>query len=125
MRKFAFVLVAALITAPETMVGTLIAINIAFIIYMIALRPRTMPYMIFDLIIEFVLLAFEVFLLVYLVLDGPKVAMMSIVAHVVGFITANLSIFTAIILNLIAYYKIFLCIKDLISHIKDKVAERQ
>ena len=124
-RKFAFVLVAALITAPETMVGTLIAINIAFIIYMIALRPRTMPYMIFDLIIEFVLLAFEVFLLVYLVLDGPKVAMMSIVAHVVGFITANLSIFTAIILNLIAYYKIFLCIKDLISHIKDKVAERQ
>ena len=84
-----------------------------------------MPYMIFDLIIEFVLLAFEVFLLVYLVLDGPKVAMMSIVAHVVGFITANLSIFTAIILNLIAYYKIFLCIKDLISHIKDKVAERQ
>ena len=124
-RKSAFVLVAALITAPETMVGTLIAINIAFIIYMIALRPRTMPYMIFDLIIEFVLLAFEVFLLVYLVLDGPKVAMMSIVAHVVGFITANLSIFTAIILNLIAYYKIFLCIKDLISHIKDKVAERQ
>ena len=118
MRKFAFVLVAALITAPETMVGTLIAINIAFIIYMIALRPRTMPYMIFDLIIEFVLLAFEVFLLVYLVLDGPKVAMMSIVAHVVGFITANLSIFTAIILNLIAYYKIFLCIKDLISHTK-------
>ncbi len=83
-----------------------------------------MPYLIFDLVIEFVLLAFEVFLLVYLVMDGSKVAMMSIVAHAVGFITANLSLITAIVLNLIAYYKIFLCIKDLISHLKEKAAER-
>lgn len=52
-------------------------------------------------------------------------AIMSIVAHVIGFITANLSIITAIILNLIAYYRIFLCIKDLISHIRQKAAERQ
>jgi hypothetical protein len=51
-------------------------------------------------------------------MDGPKVAMMSIVTHVVGFITANLSIIVAIVLNLIAYYKIFLCIKDLIAHLK-------
>ena len=86
--------------------------------YIIALRPREMPYLIFDLIIEFVLLAFEGFLLVYLILDGPKIAMMSIITHAVGFITANLSLITAIVLNLIAYYKIFLCIKDLISHLR-------
>jgi len=77
-----------------------------------------MPYLVFDLIIEFVMLIFEGFLLVYLILDGPKIAMMSIVAHAVGFVTANLSLITAIILNLIAYYKIFLCIKDLISHLR-------
>lgn len=83
-----------------------------------------MPYIVFDLIIEFVLLAFEVFLLVYLAMDGSKIAMMSIVTHAVGFITANLSLITAIVLNLIAYYKIFLCIKDLIFHLREKAAER-
>ena len=77
-----------------------------------------MPYLIFDLIIELVLLAFEGFLLVYLIMDGSKVAMMSIITHAVGFITANLSLITAIVLNLIAYYKIFLYIKNLISHLR-------
>lgn len=117
-------MVAALVPDPVTMVAILIAINVAFIIYMIALRPRVMPYIIFDLVIEFVLLAFEVFLLVYLAMDGSKIAMMSIVTHAVGFITANLSLITAIVLNLIAYYKIFLCIKDLIFHLREKAAER-
>ena len=56
--KFSFILVAALVPDPVTMVAILIAINVAFIIYMIALRPRVMPYIVFDLIIEFVLLAF-------------------------------------------------------------------
>jgi len=50
-RKFAFVVVAAIVTEPVNTVSILIAINVLFIIYMIALRPRTMPYMIFDLII--------------------------------------------------------------------------
>jgi len=58
LRKFGFVIVTALVTDPTTLVGTLIGLNIAFIVYMIALKPRKMPYMIFDLIIEFVLLAF-------------------------------------------------------------------
>jgi len=117
-RKFLFVMVAAIVSDPVHMVAILIAINVLFIMYIIALRPRTMPYLIFDLIIEFVLLAFEGFLLVYLILDGPKIAMMSIITHAVGFVTANLSLITAIVLNLIAYYKIFLCIKDLISHLR-------
>lgn len=51
-------MVAAIVTDPVQMVVILIAINIVFIMYIIALRPREMPYLIFDLIIEFVLLAF-------------------------------------------------------------------
>jgi hypothetical protein len=123
-RKLAFVLIAAIVQDPVTLVVILIAINVLFIVYIIVLKPREMPYLIFDLIIEFVLLAFESFLLVYLILDGSRVAMMSIVAHAVAFITANLSLLTAIVLNLIAYFKIFLCIKDLISHLREKAAER-
>lgn len=57
-RKLLFVMVAAIVTDPVQMVVILIAINIVFIMYIIALRPREMPYLIFDLIIEFVLLAF-------------------------------------------------------------------
>lgn len=50
-RKLLFIFCAALIQTPTNMVSTLIAINVAFIIYMIALKPRTMPYLLFDLII--------------------------------------------------------------------------
>ena len=69
-----------------------------------------MPYMVFDFIIEFILLFFEIFMLVYLSIDSARVTAMSIVPHAVGFITANLSIVIGIILNLYAYYKIFMCI---------------
>lgn len=71
------------------------------------------------------LLAFEIFLFVYLILDGSKIAMMSIVTHAIGFIFANISLIVAIILNLVAYYNIFLCIKDLLAHIAEKAAERK
>ena len=57
-------------------------------------------------------------------MDGGKIAVMSIITHALGFITANLSLITAIVLNLIAYYKIFQCIKDLIAHIADKANEK-
>jgi hypothetical protein len=117
-----FVLVASLVADPVNMVAILIALNIAFIIYIIALKPRTMPYLVFDLVIEFVLLTFEVFLLAYLSMEGSRIAIMSIMTHIIGFVTANISLFVAIILNLMAYYKIFLCIKDLIGHIRVKAA---
>jgi hypothetical protein len=45
---------------------------------------------------------------------------MSIATHAVGFITANLSLIVAIILNLIAYYKIFMCLYDLYKHLQEK-----
>lgn len=80
-----------------------------------------MPYMIFDFIVEGVMLAFEIFMVVYMVLDSVKINAMTIVTHAFGFITANLSIIVAIVLNIVAYYKIFMCIYELYQHIKEKV----
>lgn len=80
--------------------------------------PRVMPYIVFDFIIEGVLLVFEIIMLAYLATSGSKISGISIGAHAFGFITANLSIIVAIILNLIAYYKIFMCIYDLYQHLK-------
>lgn len=117
-RKFLYVLVLAVCPFPVTTLAILIGINIVFIGYMAALRPRSMPYMIFDFIIEGVLLAFEIFMMVYISLNPNIVSGMSIATHFIGFLTANISIIAAIILNLIAYYKIFICIKDLVAHLK-------
>lgn len=83
-----------------------------------------MPYLVIDLVIEFVLLFFEVFMLVYIEINGSQVAIMSIITHAIGFIMANLSLIAAIILNLIAYYKIFCCIYDLYKHLKEKMEEK-
>jgi hypothetical protein len=57
-------------------------------------------------------------MLVYMVLSSVKITPMSIATHAFGFITANLSIIVAIILNIIAYYKIFMCIYELVQHLK-------
>jgi hypothetical protein len=106
-RKFIFVVIVVAVSDPITLVSILIGLNVVFIIYMFALRPRIMPYLAFDFVIEFVLLFFEVFLLTYLMLNGASISIMSIIAHGIGFLTANLSLVIAIVLNLIAYYKIF------------------
>jgi hypothetical protein len=124
-RKFLFALVVGVAADPITAVSTLLALNIVFIVYMFVFRPRLMPYMVFDFIIEFVLLFFEIFMLVYLVIDGSKIDAMSIITHSVGFITANLSIIIAIVLNLYAYFKIFMCIYELVQHVKEKLEEKE
>lgn len=124
-RKFLFALVVGVAADPITAVSTLLALNIIFIVYMFVFRPRLMPYMVFDFIIEFVLLFFEIFMLVYLVIDGSKIDAMSIITHAVGFITANLSIILAIVLNLYAYFKIFMCIYELVQHVKEKLEEKE
>jgi hypothetical protein len=46
----------------------------------------------------------------YVIMDAAKITAISITTHAFGFITANLSIIIAIVLNIVAYYKIFLCI---------------
>ena len=50
---------------------------------------------------------------------------MSIVTHAMGFLVANLSLIVAIILNLIAYYKIIMCCYDLYKHLKEKAEEKE
>ena len=124
-RKFLFVLVIAVSTNPITTISVLIALNVLFIVYLAVFRPRLMPYLVFDFIIEGVLLFFEIFMLVYLVVGGANISVMSIVAHAVGFIMANLSLLIAIILNLIAYYKIFMCLYELYKHLKEKAEEKE
>ena len=57
-RKFLFVLIVAVCPNPVVSLGILIGLNVIFIVYMAALRPRLMPYMILDFIIEGVMLAF-------------------------------------------------------------------
>ena len=98
----AFVLVVALCPVPINSLVALIIINVIFIAYMAVFRPRQMPYMVFDFIIEGILLFFEIFMIVYLANDSAKV--------------------TA--LNLIAYYKIFMCIYELYKHLKEKMDEK-
>lgn len=119
-RKFIFVLVVAICTVPITTLSILIGLNVLFIVYLAVFRPRVMPYLVVDFVIEGVLLFFEVFMLVYLVVGGSNISAMSIATHAIGFITANLSLFVAIILNLIAYYKIIMCLRDLYLHLKEK-----
>lgn len=50
-------------------------------------------------------------MLVYTKQNADFVSVMSIATHGLGFLSANLSLVIAIILNLIAYYKIFKCIQ--------------
>jgi len=88
---------------------------------MFGFRPRLMPYLVFDFIIEFILLAFEIFFLVYLSISAVRVSAMSIATQAIGFLTANFSIIVAIILNIYAYYKIFMCIYGLVKHLREKM----
>jgi hypothetical protein len=56
-------------------------------------------------------------------MGGNSTNIISIIVHIFGFLTANTSILIAIILNLFAYYKIIICLKDLISHLKNKAEQ--
>lgn len=57
-------------------------------------------------------------MLIYVSMDGSTVSIMSIITQGIGFITANLSIVIAIVLNIVAYYHIFRCIYDLVVVLK-------
>lgn len=62
-------------------------------------------------------------MLVYIKKSADLVSVMSIITHGLGFLSANLSLIIAIVLNLIAYYKIVRCIYDLVQHLKQKGEE--
>ena len=60
-------------------------------------------------------------MIIYVSVDATRVSAMSIATQAIGFITANLSIIIAIVLNLIAYYHIFKCIYDLVVILREKM----
>lgn len=124
LRKFIFVLIVAICPVPETSLILLIVLNIIFIAYMAVFRPRVNPYLIFDFIIEGILIIFEVFMLIYLMSGSARTSAFTIGSQAVGFIAANISIIVAIILNLIAYYKIFMCFYELYKHLKKAQSEK-
>lgn len=118
-RKLLFVIFAAAISDPVASLGCLIALNVVFVVLICVRRPHSMLIlMILDLIIEGVLLFFEIFMLVYVKNSASLVSTMSIITHGLGFLSANLSLVIAIILNLIAYYKIIKCIYELVQHLR-------
>jgi hypothetical protein len=103
-RKFGFAMVVALCPEPVLCLSLLIGLNVLFIAYMVGFRPRFMPYLILDMVIEGVLLMFEIFVLVNVVKGGASTTAVSITAHFIAFLTSNLSLIVAIVLNIIAYY---------------------
>ena len=120
-RKLLFVLFAAAITKPEASLGCLIGINSLWIILVCVRRPHSkVILMVLDLLVESILLAFEIFMMVYVTNNASLISVVSIITHSVGFLSANLSLLLAIILNLIAFYKIFKCIYGLVQHLKNK-----
>ena len=126
LRKFICIIFVATISDGIVVLGLLMALNLAFIIYLCTKRPHSSKLFFgFDLSIELILLGFEIFMMVYVKQGANKVDLMSIITHSLGFMMANASLIIAIILNLIAYYKIVMCIWDLVKHLKSKGEERE
>ena len=123
LRKFAFCLIVAVTESPITTLSLVIGITLAFIIYLIVLKPKKTLWLICELVIEFVLLVFLIFMLVYVIIGGGKVTAMSIVTHAFGFVMANSAIIIAIVLNIISYYTVFCCLVDMVRYLKTKVEE--
>jgi hypothetical protein len=119
-RKFIFVLVAALCPDPVTTVGILIILSIDYMLYLIILKPKKKLYLILEIILEILILFFLVFMFIYLKIGGATVTAMSVIAHAIGFALANCSLAIAIILNIMAYYTIICCLIDLVRHMRNK-----
>jgi len=119
-RKFIFVLIAALCPNPITTLALLVGVSILFIGYLVILKPKEKLYLILEILLESVLTLFILFMLIYVALNGSTVAAMSVATHAIGFILANSTLVIAIILNVMAYYTIFCCIVDLFKHLKNQ-----
>lgn len=121
LRKLLFAILVATVHNGIVVLSLLLALNVAFILFLCIRRPHTTKlYFGFDVAIEAILLGFELFMLIYVTQGGNKIDLMSIITHSLGFVMANLSLVIAIILNLIAYYKVIRCIWDLAKHLKER-----
>ena len=61
----------------------------------------------------------EILIVIYVSADGSKTSATSIVTHALGPITTNLSVILVIILNLVAYFIIFKCLRELYLRLKE------
>lgn len=120
-RKFLFVLIVALCNDPIASLSLLIVFTIAYMLYLIVLKPKEKLYLILELILESLLLFFLIFMLVFVVDGGANVTVFSVITHAIGFLMANCTLGIAIVLNLMSYYSIFCCIYDLLKHIKTNI----
>ena len=112
-------LFVALISSPVTTLACLVGLSVAYLLYLFILRPKKKLFLILEIILELLILGFEIFMLVYVVIGGATVTVMSVVAHAVGFAMANSTLVIGIILNILAYYTIFCCIIDCVKHLKE------
>lgn len=126
LRKLLFAILVSTIHNGIVTLSLLLALNVAFVLFICIKRPHsTKLYFGFDLAIEAILVGFEIFMLIYVTQGGNKIDIMSIITHTLGFVMANLSLVIAIILNLIAYFKVIMCLWELGKHLKEKGEERE
>ena len=122
-RKLLFVIFVATLPSPAVTLGSLVGLSVVYLLYLFILRPKEKLYLILEIILEFLILGFEIFMLIYVTTSGASVSALSIVAHAIGFALANSTLAIAIILNIMAYYTIFCCIVDCIRHLKASADE--
>jgi hypothetical protein len=112
------VLFVAVIANPAISMGLLVGLSVAYLLYLVILRPKEKLYLILEIILELLILGFEIFMLIFVTNGGASITLMSVIAHALGFALANSTLAIAIILNLMAYYTIFCCVIDCIKHLK-------
>lgn len=117
-RKFLFVLFIALSPSPVISLSLVVGLSVFYLSYLLILKPKEKLYLILEVILEFLILGFEIFMLVFVTTGGATITVMSIVAHAVGFAMANSTLAIAIILNIMSYYTIFCCVVDCVKHLK-------
>ena len=113
-------MIVAACPVASTTLGLLVALSVIYMAYLIVLRPKEKLYLVLEIILEILILFFEIFMLIYVTNGGATVTSLSIVAHAIGFALANSTLVIAIILNIMSYYTIFCCIVDLVRHMKAK-----
>jgi hypothetical protein len=114
-----FVAFVAFMPTAVYSLSALVGLSVVYIAYLLILRPKEKLYLVLEMILELLILGFEIFMLIYVTTGGATVTALSIVAHAIGFAMANSTLAIAIILNLLSYYTIFCCVIDCVKHLKE------
>lgn len=111
--KLIFIFLLVLCENKSAGMISILAINAAYIaFYLIAFRPRETPYLILDVVVQLILLAFEIVLVIYFKSGSNKTSLPTIFTHLIGFISINLFMILGIVFLLMALIKLICCCKD-------------